>query len=531
MSSTAFERRDIPAEVADHGGYCLGDLLGDARLGLDLVSGGANALATPILGAHTIEFEGPARALDRGWMMLTTGGCLHRKPQEQRDLIGELADIGASCLGFGVGPKFRRVPAALLAEAQARNVPVVLVPEETRFRDVVQAVFQATQSREASTFTRLSSIQQNLLLALGDPDPLDSIVRRLGRLVHSEVALMSANGEIKVATGPLPAFAIAPQLARSRSAAIAETVVGEWHILAAPVGGAGTSPLWLVVASRGAAVAHDLSRAGLSITAPLVEASLRLSTTRLGQDRAMEASLLNSVLDSDCDSTRDRSLATRLSASGIGFGCETRTLVVAERRVGTGPSDRPEEIESWLHVKLEEMNAPHLASCRGDHVAVVVCGDSDLQAVCADLLERWPTATIGIGRSVEDLAGIRASYRDARFAVQHLAVQREGQVLRYDDLDLVTQLLVEVPTDRFEAKAAATMRLLDENPNQLEALIAYFANNRDIKAAAESIYLHPNTLRYRLERLEQALGRSLHEPSVTASLYCVLAMMARGSSE
>jgi len=67
---------------------------------------------------------------------------------------------------------------------------------------------------------------------------------------------------------------------------------------------------------------------------------------------------------------------------------------------------------------------------------------------------------------------------------------------------------------------------LEENPIQLEALRAYFAMNRDIKAAADSIFLHPNTLRYRLERLELALGRSLREPSVTASLYCVLTLMS-----
>ncbi|MUM36118.1 helix-turn-helix domain-containing protein, partial [Mycolicibacterium sp. CBMA 361] len=95
----------------------------------------------------------------------------------------------------------------------------------------------------------------------------------------------------------------------------------------------------------------------------------------------------------------------------------------------------------------------------------------------------------------------------------------------FDDLDVVTQLLAEVPAERFAATAAPIAQMLAENPIQLEALRAFFANNRDVKAAADSIYLHPNTLRYRLERLEHALGRSLREPAVTASLYCVLTLM------
>jgi DNA-binding PucR family transcriptional regulator len=121
--------------------------------------------------------------------------------------------------------------------------------------------------------------------------------------------------------------------------------------------------------------------------------------------------------------------------------------------------------------------------------------------------------------------GIRSSHRDAQIAVRHLTVQSDQPVMWFDDLDVVTQLLAEVPKERLAATAAPIAALLAENPIQLEALRAYFTMNRDVKAAADSIFLHPNTLRYRLERLEHSLGRSLREPSVTASLYCVLTLM------
>src|SRR5436309_1639699 len=121
------------------GDFTLGDLLGDSNLGLELLTGGEQALRTRIAGAHAIELENPAKWIDAGWMMLTMGVRLRYKPQAQRDLIVELKELGASCLGFGVGLSFKSVPVALLDEARRRDFPVILVPEETQFRDLTRA--------------------------------------------------------------------------------------------------------------------------------------------------------------------------------------------------------------------------------------------------------------------------------------------------------------------------------------------------------------------------------------------------------
>src|SRR4051794_6077437 len=86
--------------------YSLGDLLNEPNLDLELLTGGDTALQTPLVGAHAIEVENPAKWLDRGWMMLTMGVRLRNKPQLQRDLIADLQNLGASCLGFGVGLSF-----------------------------------------------------------------------------------------------------------------------------------------------------------------------------------------------------------------------------------------------------------------------------------------------------------------------------------------------------------------------------------------------------------------------------------------
>ena len=66
--------------------------------------------------------------------------------------------------------------------------------------------------------------------------------------------------------------------------------------------------------------------------------------------------------------------------------------------------------------------------------------------------------------------------------------------------------------------------MLRGNPPLEEALVAYFAHDLDIVAAAKALHLHPNSIRYRLSRVEQLLGRPLRSPATIAELH--IAMIA-----
>lgn len=509
------------------GEYVLGDLLNDPHLGLELLTGGEEAYSIPLVGAHAIELENPSKWLDAGWMMLTMGVRLRNKPALQRQLINDLQDIGASCLGFGVGLSFKSVPPALLDEAKAQNFPVVLIPEQTQFRDITRAVFHSTIGIESTTFQRLSSIQQNLIRAFTDDNPLESIVQRLGRLVHSTVAVLSLDGKVDVTTGAIPVAEIVEGLASYPSYSFVQFDAADQRVVAAPVtAGRGPSTRWLVVSSRQWSGTRDLHSAAVQVTAPLIDAILRLNVTNVGQERATREAVLDSVLDGEIDAASQRTLTSRLNALGMDFASNLRVGVVRERPSGISTPSLPEagDVVSEIHDFLEASGAHYLVSRR--EWEIVMLGSNALLGKTADkLVAARPSITVGIGRKAESVADIRASHRDAQITVQHLRVQPDRSWMTFNDLDVVTQLLAEIPADRFAATAEKTVELLLENPIQLEALRAFFANNRDVKAAADSIFLHPNTLRYRLERLENAMGRSLREPSVTASLYCVLTLI------
>jgi purine catabolism regulator len=82
----------------------LADLLAEELFGLELLSGGEEAEAREVRGAHAVEVEAPARWLGRDWVMLTTGVRLRGNVEAQRELVPQLEAGGASAIGFGRPP-------------------------------------------------------------------------------------------------------------------------------------------------------------------------------------------------------------------------------------------------------------------------------------------------------------------------------------------------------------------------------------------------------------------------------------------
>ncbi len=122
------------------------------------------------------------------------------------------------------------------------------------------------------------------------------------------------------------------------------------------------------------------------------------------------------------------------------------------------------------------------------------------------------------------MTAVADSLRDARLAVGR--IEREGTpgVLAFEDFELGLLLLSEAPHGRIAPKVERWIGALREQPMLWAAVVAYFEHDLDVGRAAASLHLHPNSLRYRLTRVEKLLGRSLKQPSTIASLY--VAMLA-----
>jgi hypothetical protein len=143
------------------------------------------------------------------------------------------------------------------------------------------------------------------------------------------------------------------------------------------------------------------------------------------------------------------------------------------------------------------------------------------ERLAPDLMKGFPDVRLAVGTPAKHVAGFRTSHQEAR-AVQRLVLSaaKAPAMLRYDEVDLLC-LAGRDP----EAVARMALRELGGLANAVkgvaqirETLLVYLTVGASVEAAAERLYVHRNTVRYRLNRAEELVGHPLSERTAHVEL-------------
>jgi purine catabolism regulator len=471
----------------------LGDLLGETELGLALRTGPTDAVERPVQGAAVVEVPDPSRWIAPGWVLLTAGvrleGC---GDDELRALVAECDDAQIAAIAFGIGPVFDELPAPLLAEGEARAYPILAVPRDTPFMDVVRFVDAAIMGSDEPLFRRLSSLQRFVVDALRDPDPEPAVIERLARFMDASAAVLGPDGTPEITYGRAPFDALWRGVEGPVEA-------DGWHAIVTPLAApAGDAPRWLVLASPRAGFIGTLAKRAAETTAPLLVAMERLKAVAIEQELAVRGALLDEALAGGDVA----SLTARAAAFGLDFAQPARVVLAR---------GDPAMVRHELGEHLA--GVPHLLS---EHAGCVVA----LVQAPLDQIMPLVAPSAGVGRPIDAIGAVRESLRDAELALERATA--ESTVVAFEHFDLGTLLLSEASPERLEPKIAELVAVLRDHPALHETLVAYFDHDLDVTATASELHLHPNSLRYRLTKIEELLGRSLKRPATIADLHIAL---------
>ena len=187
---------------------------------------------------------------------------------------------------------------------------------------------------------------------------------------------------------------------------------------------------------------------------------------------------------------------------------------------GDGAAQRQriwESIEHFVTTRAPEA----IVSARESEVVVVTAAPMDarqLAAAClARLAELFPAAkvVIGIGGTCRDPRDVARSYAQAQRTTQTLQrLGRSGAVSAFGDLGIL-RLLLQVP-DLAELRSFAadvlgklSMHEHEHKSEYLTTLACYFRENNSPQRASRILHVHPNTVAYRVKRIEEITGLRL----------------------
>ena len=164
--------------------------------------------------------------------------------------------------------------------------------------------------------------------------------------------------------------------------------------------------------------------------------------------------------------------------------------------------------------------APERGSTEAEQFAQTILGLAHAEFPKAHL-------AIGIGRPVEHLMHLRTSYREAAQAMAMEHRLRHHKPQAYANLGIYRLLLPLTETNELRAFADQVLgRLMaDERAgktNLLETLRVYFECNGNVAQTAKALYIHRNTLLYRLERIREVGNLDLDDAETRLQLQLAL---------
>ncbi|MFA1542803.1 PucR family transcriptional regulator [Actinomadura monticuli] len=431
------------------------------------------------------ELEDPTPFLEGGELVLTTG--MRLTPANAAAYVSRLVGRGVAGLGFAVGVIHETVPAELLAAAREQGLALLEVPRPTPFIAIGKAVSRMLAAEWYEDVTRAFQAQRELTrAALTGPGAL---VTRLARLLGGWALLLDASGAVQHAEPPSArgrAESLAPELARlrRRSAASASLAVPDDHVAVQRIGLGGRSRGFLAVGAAAPLppTAHTIVGAAAALL------TLQSETPRTGRDlRASLAALL-------------------LGRPGDGPSVPRGPVRVLACAGGTAVLDALESDPAGEHC---------LALPLDGHCAVIVPDEA------AGTVEALLSGTGPIGVSATSAGDPADALRQAEEALA--AARHAGQdVLHHADLpgQGVLGLLDPGLARPFADALLAPLR----EDDLVDTVRAYVAANGQGEAAARALGVHRHTLRSRMRKAAELLGRDPDDPAVRAELWIALAI-------
>lgn len=501
------------------------------------VVAGHRGLRRPVRWVHVLEVTNVANLLHGKELILTTGIGLGKDEQAVLHYVQELVNRGVSGLCIELGRYLPEVPERVKQFADRHNFPLIVFERPVRFIDITQDIHASLINRYHHQMVELERISQQFLQLTLHPKG----VHRILELLHEETGcpvrlqddiegiieypesfnkFVKEGMDFKVMHQPI---------------VVMDTQVGQLSMI---VHGDTSEYLKLILDRAATAIAQELLR--------------RMSLEERRLRRAQR--WMNDLLERG---------EAELPPSVVAHLASERVLVVAAIRPIFNEEDgvtEPSVDSLLLHVARRLPTAFEACGLMGwlaphGNLWAVVGVDKNpfsspsaverlkaaLEALFRRLAERQAGAKwswkVGIGRKVNHCRCVPKAWRQA---VQALNVQQPPEALiqpssRFSQVTFVSYDDLHIWKLFLEVNEEALRQFVDE---QIGALLAYdqchgtelvktlevfLASGQSKQEAAKSLFIHRQTLYYRLEQISELLGEDWELPPRRLALETALA--------
>lgn len=522
------------------------------------VAAGHSGLDNEIRWVHIVDIPDAHYEWGRrGVLLLTAGFGLRDDPERQATLVPKLVEQGFAGMVLSTGYYFRHTPQVIREAANELDFPVIETPRDLLFIDITEAIFEHIVDRQYAVLQQSARIHEkltNLVLQGGD---LDDLAVTLAGLLERSISIEDPSFHVLAAAqhGPVD-DARQQSVSHGRTTPeVAQRLLDEGiydqllermaplHVppmpnlkmtmerIVAPiiVDREIYGYVWIIAGDHPLTDLDDLAIDHGATVAALImfkEQAVREAEEALRGDFFEQ--LLTGADDSAAFAEQARQLNFRLD--------RPHQVLLVHGASEAGGNARPliDAVEEWLG----DRGAHALTVWRDEGLVLVIeSGDTAVgkrlaSAMVEDLSHPARRLLIGVGDAFEPAegrpVGVRRSYEEASEAVRiGIAMGRREGVVAFSDLGLLHWLYNLPPEQRADNTFLQHIHTLasydSEHETELvQTLEAYLDRGGSLVETAEALYIHRNTLLYRIDRIEELCSLDLRDPLQRLNLHAAI---------
>ena len=368
-----------------------------------------------------------------------------------------------------------------------------------------------------------------LLNAISTDDPVAALAAQLSQLCRGSAIVYDADGVIVASAGQAPTQLIWNQISATNVANL-EFPLGRWIVRTRTVG-LHDGVHVLAIASLNEKMIEELGELLLDISERMLSAVNGIQHGASLRDRRDNEHLI-AVLQDGVLPSREHRYWSRLAKFKFSSYLPLRAIDAAS----------PDPAEVLGESSVREL----IEFARKDAVPLLITVrklDQDVAPTINALVpanrqaDRWMTKIskqliLGVSAPFSALAETPAAFREAEIA---LGIARARTpfvdssssigarlVVKLDEVDVTTWALSHVDNRQLVKRVDAVLHQFDDAAMLRETLVNYLALDQQIGATADAMFVHPNTVRYRLSKIEELYGEPIGSAAFVANLYFCL---------
>ena len=542
---------DLPA----HGDVTIGDVI---RLSLPfgtMVSTGPGQMGRALNWAVTLaNWQTAADEVQaRDLVILPQALQEQTSPDELAGHIAVLADVPAAAL-----VTFQEITPDVKRAALRLDFPVLVLPENTALRTVQRVITSLLLDRQTQTTERGMELYRQLsqmsLEARGLQAMAEMMCTVTGKIVVIQdkrldiraMAVPAGNGDANVGVDVnLVREALGqrdnlPAVLRNRKAA-ARARQSYWQQLL-PIENVGRLLAPIVSGDRARGYVSVVGRAGDldlldSLTAEHGAAACALEMAKAKAVSEAEKKLRGDFLEGLLAGTLPQKEIERLEARLDHDTTQAHAVMTVAWDSPSPPSLR--RLETSINWLLSSHNRPALLHIyAGDHVAVFqALRDGEDMSTAHELdrrLREHLQVEFGDARLLSGVSGPAMALADWPSVHQEaLQAMQLGQRLNFNHMvefnslgiyQLLSHIEHLAPVQTFTQQIIGPLADYDRRHrgSLVETIDAYFKHHANVSQTAESLFIHRNTLLYRLERIQELTGQDIYQSDMRLALHLAL---------